>query len=171
VGRNIEIKSRVHDIEAMRRRVEEVSAEGWTLLHQEDTFFHCPNGRLKLREQIGSEDELIFYQREDSPGPSVSAYHIFRTENSDSLRDLLTSALDIIGVVRKRRLVYLVDQTRIHLDVVEGLGEFAELEVVLGENRTVQEGEAIAERLMESLGISNDDRIEGAYLDLFQNTS
>jgi len=54
---------------------------------------------------------------------------------------------------------------------VEGLGEFAELEVVLGENRTVQEGEAIAERLMESLGISNDDRIEGAYLDLFQNTS
>ncbi len=60
---------------------------------------------------------------------------------------------------------------RIHLDIVEGLGEFVELEVVLGADQSVQEGKTIAERLMASLGISSDDLVEGAYLDLFQDAN
>ncbi len=171
MGCNVEIKARVRDLEAMRRWVEDISAEGQIALDQEDTFFRCPNGRLKLRVQTGSQDELIFYQREDSREPSESSYNITPTEYPSSLRELLASALGIIGVVKKRRLIYLVDQVRIHLDIVEGLGEFVELEVVLGADQSVQEGKTIAERLMASLGISSDDLVEGAYLDLFQDAN
>ena len=77
-------------------------------------------------------------------------------------------AYGIRGIVRKTRYLYLVGQTRIHLDDVEGLGKFMELEVVLREGQSDAEGRAIAEGLMASLGVERGDRIEGAYMDLLE---
>jgi predicted adenylyl cyclase CyaB len=72
------------------------------------------------------------------------------------------------GVVRKRRYLYLVGQTRVHLDEVEGLGEFMELEVVLRPEQSDAEGQAIARDLMTRLGIREEDLLEGAYMDLLE---
>ena len=47
------------------------------------------------------------------------------------MKTILEQILPVTGSVRKRRLVYHVGQTRVHLDRVEGLGDFLELEVVL----------------------------------------
>jgi len=67
--------------------------------------------------------------------------------------------------------LFLVDRTRIHLDRVEDLGHFLELEVVLSDGETVEAGEAIAHDLMGKLGISSTQLIEGAYVDLLNQAA
>ena len=86
----------------------------------------------------------------------------------DSLRNLLTQAFGIRGVVRKNRTLFLVGNTRVHLDEVEGLGSFMELEVVLGPEEGEAEGQAIAVDLMARLGIKESDLVEQAYIDLLE---
>jgi hypothetical protein len=76
----------------------------------------------------------------------------------------------IRGVVRKTRYLYLVGETRVHLDDVEGLGQFMELEVVMQEGQSDAEGQAIAEGLMASLGVESSDLLEGAYMDLLESS-
>jgi predicted adenylyl cyclase CyaB len=167
--RNVEIKAKVAGLEAVRRVVEGLADSGPMELEQEDIFFAGPRGRLKLRRFAGcSQAELIYYERSQSSGPKESRYLVHPTTDPDGLREVLSAALDIRGVVRKRRTVYLVGQTRVHLDRVEGLGEFVELEVVLGPEQDLAEGEATARELMAKLGISASQLIDRAYLDLLQ---
>jgi adenylate cyclase class IV len=68
--------------------------------------------------------------------------------------------------VRKRRSVVMVGRTRVHLDAVEGLGDFMELEVVLRDGEPDVDGAAEAESLMQALGLAGAPRVAGAYLDL-----
>ncbi len=82
------------------------------------------------------------------------------------LRAVLGQALGIRGVVRKNRELYLSGETRIHLDGVEGLGHFVELEVVLKPGQSRADGERIAAELMKELSISDADLIAGGYIDL-----
>lgn len=129
--RNTEIKARVPDLDALTRRVAPLATAGPTAIAQDDTFFACPNGRLKLRDFGDGHGELIFYQRADQTGPKTSFYRITTTAEPDRLREVLTLAHGQTGRVRKQRTLYLVGRTRVHLDRVEGLGTFMELEVVL----------------------------------------
>jgi predicted adenylyl cyclase CyaB len=165
--RNVEIKAKVADLAAVREIVERLADSGPMELEQEDTFFGCPRGRLKLRQFTGcSEAELIYYERPERSGPKESRYIVHPTADAESLSEVLAAAFDIRGVVRKRRSVYLIGQTRVHLDQVEGLGEFVELEVVLRPEQSSSEGVTIAHELMEKLGISSNQPIDGAYIDL-----
>ena len=63
----------------------------------------------------------------------------------------------------------MVGQTRVHCDRVEGLGDFMELEVVLNDDQTPEEGEAIAHDLMEKLGVQKSNLLKGAYMDMLEN--
>jgi len=96
----------------------------------------------------------------------MSNYHIATTDNPNSLMDVLSCALGQKGVVKKKRLLYLVGQTRVHCDEVEGLGHFVELEVLMKENQSLKEGEEIAKDLMSKLGVKEADLVKGAYIDL-----
>src|SRR3974377_677953 len=91
------------------------------VLEQEDTFFNIGRGRLKLRESSAGHVELIYYERQDTPGPRRSNFLISPTTEPESLKEVLTAAFGIAGVVRKRRWLYHAGQTRIQLDEVEGL--------------------------------------------------
>ena len=71
-----------------------------------------------------------------------------------------------VGRVVKRRTLYLVGRTRVHLDRVERLGQFLELEVVLEENEPSEVGIREAHSLMAQLGIEPSQLIEAAYVDL-----
>jgi predicted adenylyl cyclase CyaB len=165
--RNVEIKAKVADLAAVRRVVEGLADSGPMELEQEDTFFACPRGRLKLRRFADCElAELIYYERPEGSGPKESRYTVHPTADPEGLREVLTGALGVRGVVRKHRTVYLVGQTRVHLDQVEGLGEFVELEVVLQPEQDLAQGEAIARELMAKLGIAQGQLIDRAYLDL-----
>ena len=166
MARNVEIKASVDDLAAIEARARAIATQGPHDLVQDDTFFACARGRLKLRELAGGRGELIHYVRADEAGPKVSDYSIAPTAAPAALRDTLARAFGIVGRVAKRRRLYLVDRTRIHLDQVEGLGSFVELEVVLHEAESVEDGRAVAEDVMKKLGIGAAQRVTGAYLDL-----
>uniref|UniRef100_W5NJ96 Si:ch211-156b7.4 n=1 Tax=Lepisosteus oculatus TaxID=7918 RepID=W5NJ96_LEPOC len=163
---NVEIKAAVHDLEQLIQKAKLLSnSEGTTIL-QQDTFFSVPNGRLKLRNLMNGTGQLIFYERPDVDGPKLSNYSISVTNDPDGLKKVLSDALGVKGTVKKERHLYMVGQTRVHVDTVEGLGHFMELEVVLNDGQTEEEGEAIAHKLMNELGVRKEDLIVGAYMDL-----
>ncbi|XP_072923019.1 uncharacterized protein [Hemitrygon akajei] len=165
--KNVEIKAAVHDWNRLVENAKRLSKSEGILIMQEDTFFNVSKGRLKLRN-LKNEDggQLIFYNRADMDGPKLSDYSIYPTGNPDALTKLLSDALGIKGFVKKERWLYMVGQTRVHADLVEGLGQFVELEVVLREDQSLEEGEAIAQKLMGKLGIKKEDLVTGAYMDL-----
>ena len=165
---NIEIKARARDFEEVRRRAELLSDTPVEVIPQEDIFFNTEKGRLKLRVLALNLGQLIYYTRPDQQGPKRSEYHIYETPDPENLRRVLELAYGIRGVVKKTRYLYLVGQTRVHLDDVEGLGQFVELEVVMGEGQGDAEGQAIAEGLMSRLGVGRGDLLEGAYMDLLE---
>jgi predicted adenylyl cyclase CyaB len=168
---NIEIKARVRNFDEIRRRAEDLSDSPVEVIPQEDTFFNTPHGRLKLRLLAEDRAQLIYYTRPDQEGPKRSDYHISHSSDPANLKRVLELAYGIRGVVRKTRYLYLVGQTRVHLDDVEGLGQFMELEVVMQEKQSDAEGQAIAEALMASLGVDKTDLLEGAYMDLLESAS
>jgi predicted adenylyl cyclase CyaB len=168
---NIEIKARVRDFDEIRQRAERLSNTPLQIIHQEDTFFNTEKGRLKLRVFAPDGAQLIYYMRSDQQGPKRSDYHIFETPNPKNLRRVLELAYGIRGVVKKTRYLYMVGQTRVHLDDVEGLGQFMELEVVMQAGQSDAEGQAIAEGLMTRLGVEKTDLREGAYMDLIESLS
>jgi adenylate cyclase class IV len=165
-NRNIEIKARVSDLAAVEARAGAIADSGPVDIAQDDTFFACPRGRLKLRELAPDRGQLIHYHRPDQGGPKLSDYVIAPTSDPAALREALTRAYGVAGRVRKHRRLYLAGRTRIHLDRVEGLGDFMELEVVLGAGDDTAGGEAEARRIMQALGVAEADLIEGAYVDL-----
>jgi adenylate cyclase class IV len=112
--------------------------------------------------------ELIFYQRPDSPGAKLSHYERLSCRDPATLKRNLTQALGVRGTVKKRREVYFVGPTRIHLDTVEGLGTFLELEVVLQDSDAVEAGEAIASEVLRALRVPPASLLPGAYIDLLE---
>jgi predicted adenylyl cyclase CyaB len=168
MNRNVEVKARVKD----RERLEQIlyGRAAPTLLSQRDTFFRCPEGRLKLREEATSA-ELIFYARETRSAARESRYWRSPVADAAGMKALLAAAFGIVGVVDKQRLLFLLGQTRVHLDAVRGLGTFVELEVVLSEHQTIELGQQIAAALMRELEIEQDDLLGQAYVDLLPSGS
>lgn len=167
MSRNIEIKARIENVAALAPRVAEVADQGPVEIAQDDTFFHCDTGRLKLRAFSNESGELIFYQRANQFGPKESFYLVSGTTSPENLRESLSLAYGQIGRVRKYRTLFMVGRTRVHLDRVEGLGHFLELEVTLEKDESSEQGIQEASVLMERLGIQPAQLIEGAYLDMF----
>ncbi len=168
MARNIEIKARVSDRARLLERIASVSNSRPTILMQRDTFFTVPKGRLKLREFLGSPAELIYYERPDQEGPKLSEYIRTPIPDAESLKQILTRIYGMRAIVNKRRELYMVGRTRIHLDDVEGLGSFIELEVVLSEGEQEAEGHDTASGLIEKLGVQQGDLVDRAYVDLLQ---
>lgn len=170
-GRNVELKASLDEADEVARRILALGCGGPTVLQQTDTFFLTSRGRLKLR-RLGADGEkrgeLIFYERPDEKGPKTSHYVVTPTEDCDGLEAALAGALGVRAVVRKERRLFTIGRTRVHLDRVEGLGEFLEFEVVLAEDEEPEAGRREAFSLLERLGVSEAALLEGAYVDLLE---
>jgi len=166
MARNVEIKARVENVALLHPRVAEIANEGPIEIAQDDTFFNCVTGRLKLRAFSNDSGELIFYRRVNQTGPKESFYLRSPTSSPETLRESLSLAYGQIGRIRKYRTLFLVGRTRVHLDRVEGLCHFLELEVMLVGDEPAETGVREAGELMDRLGIQSSQLIEGAYLDL-----
>jgi len=169
--RNIEIKARVADMDALAARAAAIADAGPEQIPQDDTFFRCDDGRLKLRTYADGTGHLIFYRRPDEDGPKLSFYVLSPTASPDTLREALTHANGQQGRVIKHRTLYRVGRTRVHLDRVQGLGDFMELEVVLADGEPAEAGLREAHELMARLRISADCLVTGAYHDLLRAAS
>jgi predicted adenylyl cyclase CyaB len=166
MARNIEIKAKAHDFERQMRLAEKLAEGDVRRLFQEDTFFNVPQGRLKLRELGDGTGELIQYFRADTREPCESFYVRSPTDSPETLKETLTQALEVRAVVRKKRTVCFVGRTRIHLDEVEGLGNYLELEVVLELDEDPATGMTIAEGLMKRLEVYPSELVDASYVDL-----
>ncbi len=163
---NVEIKAALRDRSAVEAIASRLADSGPEVILQEDVFFHCDEARLKLRIFSSDAGELIRYERSNTADVRTSRYRIARTSDPQALLEILTATLGKTGVVKKRRTLYLVGQTRVHLDQVEGLGDYLELEVVLRPGQSEAEGKTIAEQLLSQFSISKDELIGEAYVDL-----
>jgi predicted adenylyl cyclase CyaB len=162
---NIEIKARCADLNRAEDNLSALGAGPAGSFRQRDTYFRCPAGRLKLRELNPQEGYLIFYQRDDTPGPKRSDYHIAATSDPESLRTMLSQVLGVGVEVTKTRQVWLWENVRIHLDEVDALGSFLELEAVT-DGASASESQARVEALMRALEIGPEHLVCGSYGDL-----
>ena len=169
--RNIEIKARIVSVDALLPRARLLADGPEETIAQDDTFFTCAHGRLKLREFADGSAELIHYHRADSAGPKLSDYVRVPVPQPAALREALARSNGVLGRVRKTRWLLRAGPTRIHLDRVEGLGDFLELEVVLRDDQCGPDGVAIAQALLAQLGVPGSQRLAGAYLDLLAASS
>ena len=168
MAKNIEIKASLEDVDACMNKAKTLSGSDPEVIMQEDHFFHCTNGRLKLRIFSPNNGELIFYKRKNESGPKTSEYFISKTNEPNKLLDVLEKCYGIRGVVKKIRKLYLIGNTRVHIDQVDNLGNFLEFEVVLSNEEDANTGKQVAQKLMAQFGIEKDSLIDCAYIDLIE---
>ena len=165
---NIEFKARCDNLEKVRALLEADGARFVGEDHQVDTYFRVPKGRLKLRQGT-IEQALIYYERPDQPGPKASDVHLAPVAGGEALRMLLAAALGIRVVVDKRRAIYVADNVKIHLDRVEGLGTFVEVEAIDQRgDRDRARLEAQCRHYLERFAIAEADLVDASYSDLLE---
>ncbi|HOX23380.1 MAG TPA: class IV adenylate cyclase, partial [Elusimicrobiales bacterium] len=125
---NVEIKVRIKNFSAILAKLRTLKARRCGLLVQRDTYFACPNGRLKLREFPGKPAQLILYNRAERSADRLSRFHILEIRNPAAFTAFLRRIFPVWAVVSKKRELYYVKTARIHLDRVRGLGSFLEIE-------------------------------------------
>lgn len=167
---NLEIKFRIDDLAAVEQKAALIADSGPLVLVQHDVFFRSPAARLKLRRFQDRPAELIAYQREDSESVRESSWLSYPTADADRLENVLSKAIGKGVVVQKHRTLYLVGNTRVHLDKVDGLGSFVELEVVLDDELPATGAEQVAGELIDKLGLDNSQRVSVSYADLIAET-
>jgi len=163
---NVEIKAINNDLERIRRILQARKAKYIGLDHQVDTYFRSSSGRLKLREG-NIENNLIWYQRPDQAGPKTSHCVLYKTEKETSLKAILHDAMGVLVVVDKEREIFFIENIKIHLDRVKGLGTFLEIEA---QGEEGDKSEELLHRqcvqLMDELGIKSEDLVKKSYSDL-----
>ena len=163
---NIEIKAHCEQPEHIREILKEHDAEFKGIDHQTDTYFKVPDGRLKLRQGT-IEQNLIFYRRPDSESPKASDISLVSVEHPDQLHELLTNALPTKVVVDKKREIYFIANVKFHIDKVDELGHFVEIEAI-DEDGTIGE-EKLRKQCryyVELLGIADEDLVGHSYSDM-----
>jgi len=178
---NIELKARLQNFERVHSVLTQRRIALAATLRQIDTYFHAPHGRLKLREINEETAQLIFYQRPDRAEVKRSDYLIAPVASSAALCDVLGAAYGIRIVVKKTRELYLLprqfgknagraasDLIRLHLDAVEGLGHFLEIEVILQDGESPPIAEQEAQFWLQEFGIAPEDLLSRSYADLVE---
>jgi homotetrameric cytidine deaminase len=163
--RNVELKAVDPDPERTLERALALGAEDRGVIVQCDTYFCVREGRLKLREEEPGEAHLIAYVRPDAAEVRVSSYRVVPVPDPEGMLAALAETNGVDIVVTKRRRLLLWESVRIHLDEVEGLGSFVELEAVAEPNSDLtREWRQIAQ-LREALRIVDAALREGSYSD------
>jgi len=174
-ARNLELKVECSPeaFAAMRQRVELLVCAPIQRLRQVDTYLRVERGRLKLREIRSDEPEaieraeLIAYARPSDAGSRWSSYRVvpIAVQAAPGLLAGLLMTHDQLARIDKVRLLAIVGQTRIHLDRVEGLGTFIELETVVTTQRDVEARDE-HQQVIDALGLHRYPAVAGSYSDL-----
>jgi predicted adenylyl cyclase CyaB len=169
--RNLEAKFRLDNIAAAQTTAMAIGYTAGSSFVQRDTFFVVACGKLKLREQPPGA-WLIHYERDREDGLMLSRYEIVPLADPTRTREMLASALGVLAEVRKHRTLLIRRNVRLHLDRVEALGSFGEIEAVLsGENEISKVGDPVSARgavdeLLGALGVEANKLIEESYFEL-----
>ena len=165
---NVEYKAELRDLSLARAICRQLGASSAGEMHQEDTYYKVPSGRLKRRDirlNDGSrETEYIFYDRADHSSPRLSHYVIY--DEPTAVERFGTRSLPVDIVVSKRREVFLTGPVRIHLDEVDSLGAFLEFEAVVSRAHPVKRCHELVAELREAFRLATGEAIAVGYADL-----
>ncbi len=163
---NVEIKARCADLEKIRNILNIEKARFVGLDHQIDTYFNVDYGRLKLREG-NIENALIHYNRSDQASPKKSEVILYKSNPGSALKEILTASLGILTIIDKQRAIYFIDNVKIHLDKVEKLGTFVEIEAIdIDRSRNEKQLEAQCQYFIQLFEIKKEELLENSYSDL-----
>lgn len=126
---NIEFKAKAGNLNELEKKLLTLDPVYIGEDNQVDTYFNVASGRLKLREG-NIENSLIFYERKNIAGVKQSDILLFQHSPDESLKDILEKVNGIKVVVDKKRKIYFIDNVKFHFDIVEGLGNFVEVEAI-----------------------------------------
>jgi homotetrameric cytidine deaminase len=163
--RNVELKSSDPDPARTLELALKLGASDEGEIAQRDTYFGGSRARVKLREQTPGEDELIAYRRPDGDDAKVSDYLRVEVTDAAALKEALDAAYGTKVVVAKKRRLLLWENVRIHLDEVEGLGAYMELEGLVDGDDDGPARERV-ERLRRELEIDDANLVAAGYSDL-----
>jgi adenylate cyclase class 2 len=168
VPRNVELKARLADLGRARAVAVALGARPEATLGQIDRYYELAGGRrLKLRTCPGRTAELIRYERPETTGIRTS--HWQATPVHDTAEGVcLVPRTPPLVVVRKQREVLRLDNVRIHLDRVEGLGTFLELEAVVDAAHDEVTCRRRIDEISRSFGLGTADLIRASYADLLR---
>lgn len=161
--RNIECKASDPDPSGSLAVCRTLGAKDHGEIRQSDTYFTVPRGGLKLREEHPGRPHLIQFERASKPQQRESRYRIAEVDDAEALRAALTAAIGTTVVVCKTRRLFLWRQVRIHLDTVERLGNFIEIEAVAPPGSDLAEEYALVQTLRERLGITDERLVAHGY--------
>lgn len=161
---NVEYKAELRDASMARAVCQTLGASFIITLRQTDTYFRVPSGRLKRRECEGEPTEWIFYDRRDEARPRLSCFTIY--SESEARERFGVGPLPELVVVRKRRELYLLENIRIHLDEVAGLGRFIEFEALVSPGFPVATCHAAVDRMRAAFGPALGEPLSVSYSDL-----
>ena len=161
--RNLEIKARLSSIEFGVSKALAAGARYEGVLHQIDTYFNVSHDRLKLREEDSGKGELIYYKRGEESNQRVSQFEIYQCDDVATLKSILKKAYGVRSTVDKKRLLYMLDEARIHLDTVKELGLFLEFETFIQSD--VEKARVSLEMLIRHFGIREEDFVRQSYVD------
>jgi len=163
--RNLEAKFRLDDLAQARGRALALGYRERAVLRQRDTFFRSAIGKLKLREE-GSRAMLIHYDRHAAEELQLSSYQIVEIVDPGNTRALLAAALGVIAEVRKERTLLTRANVRLHLDRVEGLGGFGEIEALIADGEDPGHSRAAVDELLAVLQVGGESLIDASYFEL-----
>ena len=166
---NFEIKARYDKLDFAEKQAVSIGADLLGIDHQTDTYFTTRMGRFKLRNTTLSQPYLIPYLRSSEKDIKLSRYEKIPVENPESVKYLFTQLLGRELEIRKKRKIYIFENVRIHLDEVEELGTFIELESVFDPDKSDERLEKKKiNRLMELFEINNDSLLSLSYYELIR---
>lgn len=173
---NVEIKARIWDVDYAISKAKELCNNDGEIITQHDIFYNATKARLKLRKFEDGTAQLISYIRPNTTGLKISVYDkaSIYADTVDLMDRILSSALGVVGIVKKTRHVFIVGRTRIHIDNVENLGNFIELEVMMQSGNMDTDcdretADKTANELLQALSIREEDLIAEAYIDLLNH--
>ena len=163
---NIEIKAKCSNHNELRRILKHLKAEFKGIDHQIDTYFKVRNGRLKIREG-DIEQSLIYYQRQDISEPKSSEVLLYKTPSDSILKEILIRSQGVLAIVDKIREIYFIKNVKFHLDNVNYLGTFIEIEAIDNKGKIGKEKlQKQCEYYLKKFNIKDSQLVATSYSDM-----
>lgn len=166
MAQNVEIKVAVADLAAMRAAVQRIGAQWRETQEQVDRYYVVAGAeRVKLRTINGAAAQLIRYARPETAAARTSTYTVTPVRDERAGRCLVPHGPPLV-IVRKRRDIWLRENVRFHLDTVEGLSTFLELEAVVDGAHDAATCRAQVDAIVAALHLDPATFIRASYADL-----
>jgi predicted adenylyl cyclase CyaB len=160
---NLEIKVKILRKSNVIKRLKKLGARPVFVMEQTDYYFQLGANKEKLRIINNHEYQLITYHRIEKQGRKDSRYGIKKLGANE--KDMLLKSRKIVKTVNKTRELWEYGNTRIHIDCVENLGNFLELETVI-KGISLAWGEDEFKTVANALRIDFTDAVAASYSDL-----